>query len=374
MGRAELIAAEALARIEEGAPADRILKRTLRAHPELDNDERRRVAELVHGVRCHLVRLAHLAERYPQLDRFALYDQRDGLAAEWPAEPVERLRVWASLPGFVATALWGAFAEEAFAVAETLNTPGPIAIRARGDREVLAARLTAEGMNVSLGRLAPSALRLSGRPDIRGSAAWREGAFEVQDEASQMVAVAVDARPGESVIDLCAGAGGKTLAMASSMNDTGALWACDVDPARLADLRVRLGRVGSGAVRIVDLRDSEPPGGADRVLVDAPCSAVGTWRRGPDRKWRVREPDVEAFARMQLELLRRARALVRVGGRIVYATCTLLPAENEDVAGAFLAEGGVEPVPVWPGESSAVTLRPDAFDTDGFFVAAFVRS
>ncbi|MEQ9499583.1 MAG: RsmB/NOP family class I SAM-dependent RNA methyltransferase [Deltaproteobacteria bacterium] len=281
--------------------------------------------------------------------------------------------MWGSLPDFVAADWYQQFGDAAFAVAEVMNTPGPIAIRARGDRDTLASRLRAEGMEVAPGRLAPDALRLSGRPDIRGSAAWRDGAFEVQDEASQMVAVAVDARPGEAVIDLCAGAGGKTLALAAAMADSGTLWACDVDGARLRDLEVRLGRVDSPAVRVVDLNVSAPPGGADRVLVDAPCSATGTWRRGPDRKWRVSAVEVESLASLQLDLLRRAFSLVRPGGRIVYATCSLLSAENAEVASAFAASADVEAVPVWPGASPCETLRPDEHDTDGFFVAAFVR-
>jgi 16S rRNA (cytosine967-C5)-methyltransferase len=385
MALAEVIAASALERVEAGAPADRVLKRTLRAHPELDNDGRRRVAELVHGVRCHRVRLEYLAARFPELSWHELYDRRDDLLpppspssgpvarGDWPAGVVERLRVWGSLPDFVAADWYQQFGDSAFAVAEVMNTPGPIAIRARGDRDTLALRLRAEGMDVAPRQLAPCALRLSGRPDIRGSAAWRDGAFEVQDEASQMVAVAVDARPGEAVIDLCAGAGGKTLALAAAMEDTGTLWACDVDGARLRDLEVRLGRVDSPSVRVVDLTGSAPSSGADRVLVDAPCSATGTWRRGPDRKWRVSAAEVASLASLQLDLLRRAFSLVRPGGRIVYATCSLLSAENAEVASAFEASADVEAVPVWPGASPRETLRPDEHDTDGFFVAAFVR-
>ncbi len=458
MALAEVIAASALERVEAGEPADRVLKRTLRAHPELDNEARRRVAELVHGVRCHRVRLEYLAARFPGMSWHELYDRRDDLlpsptglagarsprrgepsashgrssehvttdeaastgsapddagversfagdgpssnvastlgvappgartgsggsapsdgahvAEVWPAGVVERLRVWGSLPAFVAADWYRQFGDSAFAVAAVMNTPGPIAIRARGDRDALASRLRAEGMEVAPGRLAPDALRLSGRPDIRGSAAWRDGAFEVQDEASQMVAVAVDARPGEAVIDLCAGAGGKTLALAAAMEDSGTLWACDVDAARLRDLEVRLERVDSPSVHVVDLNVSAPPGGADRVLVDAPCSATGTWRRGPDRKWRVSAVEVESLASLQLELLRQAFSLVRPGGRIVYATCSLLSAENAEVASAFATSADVEAVPVWPGASPCETLRPDEHDTDGFFVAAFVR-
>lgn len=359
------LARQALARIEEtGEPADRVLKQTLRKNRWLDNDGRRRVAQLVHGLRAHRVRLSYLGDRLDRTDLVALYDddQRGLLpSVEWPEDPVERLRVERSLPAFVADAFHRTFDEAADEVAATLNTPGPIAIRAntlQNDREALADRLRAEGMTVELGRLAPHALRIARGADIRGSTAWREGRFEVQDEASQMVGVAVDAQPGEHIIDLCAGAGGKTLALAAAMADRGRVVACDVDTDRLHDLRVRLERVGLTSVTVVDLRDQRPAPGADRVLVDAPCSAVGTWRRGPDRKWHVTEDAVAAFAETQRELLALASTLVRPGGRVVYATCTLLDAENEAVVRAC----GLERI-------ETRTILPHVHDTDGFFIA-----
>lgn len=366
----ETIALDALSTIEAThAPADRVLRRTLRRHPELDNAQRKRVADLVLGVRCHRLRLAYLAERYPTLSLVERYGRRDELEVEWPEDPVERLVVERSIPRFVAEAFHRQYGARADVVAATLNRRGPIAIRARGDPGLLAARLEAEGMQVAPARLAPRALRLTGRPDIRGSAAWRSGAFEVQDEASQMVAVAVDAQPGETVIDLCAGAGGKTLALAAAMGDRGTIYACDVDPDRLHDLEVRLARGGQRCVVPMDLRTYQPPAGADRVLVDAPCSGVGTWRRGPDRKWRIDADAIEELVALQRQLLARAAALVRPGGRVVYATCTLLRAENQGVVETTT----LAPSPLGCFEGEAYEITPDAFDTDGFFVAAFTR-
>lgn len=386
-------------------PADRVSKALLRAHPELDGPGRARVSRGLFGVRCHARRLEHQLTQVglPLTATFAwaayrvtvLHEppaevaadlEQPGIvgplarldAAPWPEDPVARLAVQRSLPTWIArrwASRYGLEAADALAVA--LSEPGPITLRAarrRGGRGALARALAADGVKTRPGRLAEEALSAE-RFDIRGHPAFVAGDFEVQDEGSQLVAAAVEARPGERVLDLCAGAGGKTLALADHMDDRGELFAADVDPARLADLKGRIRQRGLRSVEILDARRRPPPKGMDLALVDAPCSALGTWRRGPDRRWHVLEAQIPAFAELQLRLLRDAAACLRPGGRLVYATCTLLEAENEAVARAFgAAEPRFEPAPVLPatfGGATEIELRPDRHGTDGFFIAAW---
>jgi 16S rRNA (cytosine967-C5)-methyltransferase len=388
-----------------GAAADRVLKATLRAHPELSGAERARVGVGVHGVRCFAGRLAHLLTAVglphtpaalwaayrvdllgePPADVAAALDLPGatlGLrriaarAVRWPEDPDQALAARRSLPLWVAQRWRAAFGDaEADALADALNHPAPTFLRARGPRELVARRLVAEGAALVPGHLAPHALRLTARFDLRGSAAWREGLFEVQDEGSQLVAEAVQARPGQTVLDLCAGSGGKTLALAAQLEDRGRLVAADVEPARLADLRGRVGQRKLTCVEALQLPAELP--WADRILVDAPCSSLGTWRRGPDRRWRTSPAEVDALARVQVSLLDAAARRLRPGGRLVYATCTLLEAENEAVVRALqAAHPGLRPAPCLahlPAFDAApfVTLLPHRHGTDGFFIAAF---
>lgn len=305
----------------------------------------------------------------------------------WPNDPVERLGVVGSLPDWVAALWWPKYGAEAEALARALNEPGPITLRVRADvseglvaaKAALSADFEARGHTVTPGRWCATALRLSGprKPDLRGHPAWRAGGFEVQDEGSQLIAAAVGARPGETVVDLCAGSGGKTLALADAMRGRGRLVAADIHPGRLADLRGRV-RARGLSVEVVQLApdgaapEGALPQGADAVLVDAPCSALGTWRRGPDRRWRTAPEEVAALVPMQGRLLDRALGLLRPGGRLVYATCTLGTAENESVADAFEARADVEPAPLAGfGSRCRLELRPDRHGTDGFFMAAW---
>lgn len=407
--RADALAIEALERISRSEPADRVIKRVLRAHPELDNTERSALARRVHGVRCFERRLCWMLERagaeVTPASRVAAYRvaieghapaaassdpvlrtaleriQRGNFT--WPPDPIEALATHGSMPTFV-TAEWvrryGLTAAKA--LIDACNVPGPVVIRANGLRthaEALRALLAAEKISVVPDGFVPGALRIEGRADIRGSLCWRRGLFEVQDGGSQLVAAALEARPGETVIDLCAGAGGKTLAIAGAMENRGQLFAADPDPQRLADLEVRLRRSGVSIVRSILLPAGELPETADRVLVDAPCSALGTLRRGPDRRWAVTPDSVEIFASKQLEILRSGARRVKRGGRLVYATCTLLEAENQRVVAELLRlEPELVPAPVLPGllpdqVPGQVELLPHVHGTDGFFVAAFSR-
>ncbi|WP_413061357.1 RsmB/NOP family class I SAM-dependent RNA methyltransferase [Sphingomonas carotinifaciens] len=224
-------------------------------------------------------------------------------------------------------------------------------------------------------------LRLPTGSAVEASTPFAEGAIEVQDEGSQLVGSELQAVPGERIVDLCAGAGGKTLALAAAMNNAGALLACDVDRARLQRLPQRAARAG---VTIAETRLMNPAretealadwlGLADGVLVDAPCSGTGTWRRNPEARWRLTAERLARLQATQAHVLDVAAALVRPGGRIVYIVCSLLDEEGTDQVAAFLARHdgwrAEEPsLPAGRRHGQGWRLDPAADGTDGFFVA-----
>jgi 16S rRNA (cytosine967-C5)-methyltransferase len=236
---------------------------------------------------------------------------------------------------------------------------------------------------------APQGLRLPAGTLVEQWAAYRDGLIEVQDTGSQIVCLAVAARPGEVVVDLCAGAGGKLLSLAADMANRGSLLAVDVDRARLSRLMPRAERAGVAVAETLLLdpgREAEAlapwAGRADAVLVDAPCSGVGTWRRNPEARWRLTEAQLRRLTALQARLLDVAAALVRPGGRLVYVTCSLLDAEGATQVAAFLARhrgshGGwrADPLDLPAGSPRGAGLRltPEHDDTDGFFVARLTR-
>ena len=314
-----------------------------------------------------------------------------GRTRAWDLESPTGLATALSVPDWLATLLTEERGvDDARACLATMNRPGPITVRAnrlRTTRDGLAQALDDEGIRSRTTLLAPDALFLIGRPNIRNSRPWRRGWFEVQDAGSQIIARAVGARPGERVLDLCAGAGGKTLALAAAMRNRGEIVACDIDAKRLANLRARLRRGGVENVRVVRRRTDpdktrgalptvQSPGAFDRVLVDAPCSALGTLRRSPALRW-APSPDLQGHAAVQLALLRDGASMVRPGGVLVYATCSLSRVENEDVAEAFLSssEGRFRPwrLPLSLSDGARLRLSPERHDTDGFFLAGFLR-
>jgi 16S rRNA (cytosine967-C5)-methyltransferase len=265
-----------------------------------------------------------------------------------------------------------------------LNVPGPITLRVnplRTSREALAERLRSEGVETAPGALSPLALHVVGpRPNLYGLDSLREGLFEVQDEGSQLLGLLVEARPGESVLDLCAGAGGKTLQLAAAMENRGKLLAYDPDAGRLDRLLQRCSRAGVSNVQVL----RAPPEGlnVDRVLVDAPCSELGSLRRGPDARFRLEPSSLSGLPRVQRDLLARAGRLVRPGGRVVYATCTVNRAENEEVVLGFLRESPgfrlVSPGAGWLDPSCVregfLFCAPHSQGTDGFFAAVLERA
>ena len=289
------------------------------------------------------------------------------------------------------------YGDEADGLAAALNRRAPLTLRAnllRTTRAGLAERLASEGLSSHPTRYAPAGLVLDTRVNVFGLAAFKEGWFEAQDEASQLAAELVAPPPRALVVDACAGAGGKTLALGALMGSKGRLVALDVDDRKLDELRRRARRAGLSNARAIAVDAATWPddpdevsalrGHAERVLVDAPCSGIGALRRNPEARWRLGEDDVKRLPSEQLAIASRAQALVAPGGRLIYATCTLLREENERVVDRLLVPGWeiVRAAEIWGNERSMtvcdvtgtfLTLRPDRHDTDGFFAAVLRR-
>jgi 16S rRNA (cytosine967-C5)-methyltransferase len=411
---------------DQGWLADRALERVLRRERRLFAGERRAASEAVYG----LVRwqgqiewlLGEGGARAPVPLRYALWLARFG-GLEPPAaarrmavaprslaplegaqgriaavaDPVERLAVEESLPPWIAAR----FVEElglgeARELARAMNQRAPLTVRAnllRASRDELRARLAAEGVASAPTPFSPWGLALDGHQNAFGLRSFREGWFEIQDEGSQLLALALGARPGKVVVDACAGAGGKSLALAMEMHNKGDLHALDSDEGRLSEARRRARRAGVHNLRArvipadagAEAALADLAGKADRVLVDAPCSGLGTLRRKPDARWRLAPEDPARFAALQRELAARFARLLRPGGRLLYATCAIGRAENEEVA-AFIASElpGMAPLPValGLGEERAralgatgheLRLLPHRHGTDGFYAALFER-
>lgn len=383
----------------DGRAAERELDRFLRARRDLARDERAAAAEAIFGVGLWRRRLAwHLgaggAGASPRHLLVALVrdlagvDDAERLAGARGSVPrraaaPEDLATFYSLPDWLAETLVREVGDDAPALADALCLPGPVFLRAnllRTSRDALAERLAAEGIATSVGRFAPACLRVSTpRPNLVGTRAWRDGLFEAQDEGSQLLGSAVGARPGETVLDLCAGAGGKTLQLAADVGSSGRVHACDLDAARLARLATRARN--AGATEIVRVEGAGPPASlrVDRAIVDAPCSELGPLRRGPDLRFRIDPATFLELPRIQLELLSRAAQHVKAGGTLVYATCTLRREENEEVASAFERDHvgwrrvAPELDPLLLDDRGALHAWPHAHGTDAVFAVAWRR-
>jgi len=363
-----------------GAPADRIVTDWFKSRRFAGSGDRRAVRDLVFRAiracgdipasgRAAMLRLAE--------DDAALAGLFDGSRhAPGPIAPDEPVAASGVAPTWLVERLGqsGIAASDAAALLER----APLDVRVNTLRAGLA-ELPPGGERT----VAPHGWRYPHGTRIEDSAAWEQGAIEVQDTGSQLACVAVEARPGESVIDLCAGGGGKTLALAAAMEGRGALLACDADRARLSKLAPRAARAGAHDIetRLLDTgREAERladwHGRADAVLVDAPCSGTGTWRRNPEARWRLTPQQLDRYAAIQARLMDIAAGLVRPGGRLVFVTCSLLDAEGADQAAAFLARqpGFVaeHPAPAAREPRGAGwRLSPARDGTDGFFVARF---
>jgi 16S rRNA (cytosine967-C5)-methyltransferase len=312
----------------------------------------------------------------------------EGHTLDHPEMP-EAVRL--EVPDWIVPHLRARFGPALTAELAGLAEPAPLDLRVnllKATREEARTALEAEGIEAEPTPLSPWGLRIPGRRAVTTGKAFQSGLVEIQDEGSQLVAALVGARPEMRVADWCAGAGGKTLALAMTMRNRGHIVACDVSARRLDGAVRRLRRAG---VHNVERHLSEPgdkwakrrAGSFDRVLVDAPCTGTGTWRRNPDARLRLSERDLEELRPKQAAILHDAARLVRSGGRLVYATCSLLPEENEAQVSDFLArhpDFAVLPLPqVWdlpappPGTGEFLSLTPRRHDTDGFFAAVLER-
>lgn len=329
-----------------------------------------------------------------------LDEQERALAAMLHGQPLTHAEmppeVAAECPAWAYGSLLATYGQSVGAELAALSGEAGLDLRVntlRIGRDAAVADLAARGIAAQATPLSPIGVRVSGRPAMTQDPLLRSGALEIQDEGSQLLALLVDAQPGQQVVDFCAGAGGKSLALAAAMGGKGRIVACDVSARRLARAKQRLHRAAVDNIEprlLASERDrwiARQKGKFDRVLVDAPCSGMGVWRRNPDARWR--DVDLAAFVDRQDRLLASAGRLVKPGGRLVYATCSLLAEENEARVDAFLATApqmrALPVAEVWRHAvgtdcpASALTgpylrLTPARHGTDGFFAAVLERA
>ena len=403
-------------------PADGVLSQFFRENPKLGHAERGYIAEQVYAIvrkkrsleaalgeraNPHRLLLAsfmclqgkNLREIEPLLDRSEL-EWMGGVRAKFLQVANEQPpAVVADLPDWLYERWVATHGEaETKEMAKSLNRPAALDLRVnamKADRDTVLARLNKDGMAAVATPFSPLGIRLESKPMLSKHPLFKDGSIEVQDEGSQLLGLLLAPKRGEMVADFCAGAGGKTLLLGAMMRSTGRLYAFDVAAKRLANLKPRLVRSGLSNVHPIcieherDSRIKRLAGKLDRVLVDAPCSGLGTLRRNPDLKWRQTPESVERLMIQQRSILAAAATLVKPGGRLVYGTCSLLAEENEQAVDAFLAahpefvaidaraelarQGVALPVDQAPAGDPYLHLLPHRHGTDGFFAAALER-
>ncbi|MDR2128557.1 MAG: RsmB/NOP family class I SAM-dependent RNA methyltransferase [Burkholderiaceae bacterium] len=420
-------------------PADATVARFFRKR-NTGSGERARLADAVYDVLRRRALYAHWAEfgaagqlppealSMPQKLAWLALDAQaaasggapDAAAQDFPqaggdADALARLNAWRvacqradlaalppecrhNLPAWLASALRAQVGDAFDALAQSLLQPAGLDLRVnvlKQKRPAVQRQLAQAGIGSEDTPYCPWGLRVAGKPSLAGLSAWQQGAIEVQDEGSQLLALLLQARRGELVVDFCAGAGGKTLALGAAMRNTGRLYAFDTSANRLDALKPRLLKSGLDNVHTAaiaherDTRVKALAGKADRVLVDAPCSGLGTLRRAPDLKWRATPESVAQMALRQAAILQSAAQLVKPGGRLLYATCSLLQEENEAVANAFGAAARRDFRPLDAAQTLAalkvpqadalatpaghLRLWPHQHGTDGFFAAIWQR-
>lgn len=372
--RERAVSVDALAAVLAGASSsERAVRMALRQLPHLDQQGRRRVARRIIATGVLRARLAWTAgvalDDAAGLVRALIAEEERAARGEpapharpWPADPLERMAVERSAPPFLVEELGrslGLAGADAFLAAS--NHPGPVTLRAnlaRTDSAALQSLLGDQGIHTESHPHVPGALHVRGHANLFGSAAWREGLFEVQDASSQRAALLCGAQPGDVVVDLCAGRGGKTLALAAQLRGEGRIHVHDIDARALADMRPRLARAGVHNV----VEGLPPPRSADVVLVDAPCSALGPLRRSPDLRWTLDPRALLGLPDTQRRLLLQGARLVRPNGRLVYATCTVRDEENGIVVRAAAEHVALE-------VEEEHRFLPHVDGGDGFYVA-----
>ncbi len=394
-------------------PADALLSGFFRSHPKIGQRDRATIADSVYAAlrrRRLLERVAAttnprrlalatwtalLGANLREIDPWLRGDEAEWLAVvKREAHAPQPLEIECELPDWVIERLRARFDERSLLeLATGLLQIAPLDLRVNPikiSREAALERLAADGLHAAATPYSPEGIRLEGKPQINRHPLFLEGGVEIQDEGSQLLCHLVAPKRGEMVVDFCAGAGGKTLALGALMRSTGRLYAFDISPKRLAGLKPRLARSGLSNVHpqriegVNDTRVKRLAGKIDRVLVDAPCSGLGTLRRDPDMKWRQTPEAVANLAEKQKSILAAAARLVKPGGRLVYATCSILEEENRCIAESFLAGHAqfvLRPVGevfrkerIELGMGEYLELWPHRHGTDGFFAAVFERA
>jgi 16S rRNA (cytosine967-C5)-methyltransferase len=401
-------------------PADAVVSRYFRDHRSLGPRERATLAETVYTVLRKKLLFDHFSPSGsgPKARRMAIlgfHGPRDFLKSAL----TEQEKAWLdqcdsidekdllerhrhNLPEWLVAPLKEQLGDEFWALTQALNGAAPLDLRVNtltDKREDVRHELELADLRCQPTPHSPWGLRIEGKPAINKLDTFARGAIEVQDEGSQLLALLLDAKRGEMVVDFCAGAGGKTLAIGAAMRNTGRLYAFDTSAHRLDALKPRLARSKLSNVHPAaiaherDDRIKRLAGKIDRVIVDAPCSGLGTLRRNPDLKWRQSPQSVQEMTVKQAAILQSASRLLKSGGRLVYATCSVLPQENEEIAAAFTeANRDFSPLPAAEilsnlkvddaaqlcsgGDDGLRYLRlwPHRHRTDGFFAALWVKN
>lgn len=377
-------------------PADNTINRYFRTHRYIGGRDRRFIADTVWQVLRHYGRLSSLTPteltgraaiaallHYRNKELLSLFNAEQyapaplsGKETAWlDSLPAEMPPACLECPDRLKNELDAADVE-------VMTFPAMTDLRVntlKADRETVLKRLEQDGIKAEKTPFSPWGIRLAERVNITAHPLFPDGLIEVQDEGSQLVSLLSQAKAGDTVIDWCAGAGGKTLALSAMMDAEGTLYAADAFPKRLKDLPERANR--AGAANVILLNGYKDLKSYDLVLVDAPCTGTGTWRRSPDARWRITPEQSAAIVKTQAEILDKAALHVRKGGRLFYITCSLDRAENEDQADAFLKRhSDFEAEDLSPLFNSltglqvrtkTVRLRPSELRTDGFFAASF---
>jgi len=399
---------DALAKTDQ--PLDRLLRDWFRTRRYAGSKDRAAITERVFSIQRHRAEMAwrmgdasartlviaSLLQEGEAPDTYftgagygpAELTQPERAAIASPPKEIAPLHVRGEFPPFLEPELARAFGTDMLAELLTLQARAPIDLRVNSLRrergEVLAALLARQFEAVPT-LFSPHGIRITpgaGSAELGRSAMFESGAFEFQDEAAQIAVLLCQAKPGERVLDLAAGAGGKSLALAALMQNKGEIMACDVRQTALQQLAVRAKRAGASNIRTRLIERGPPDEMFDAVLLDAPCSGTGTWRRQPELRWRLTTELLRSRMNLQNELLDQAAACVRPGGRLIYVTCSILPCENEDRIADFLArhqDFAIQPcAQLWResvprGMAQFFKASPRSTGTDGFFVAICIH-
>lgn len=402
-----------------GLPADRFIREFFRARRYAGSKDRAAITERVYDVFRHraeyswrmqsdsnrarvigsLLNEGASAETIAGFFSGRNYDpaalseeERAAIATPPAAEPPPHVR--GEYPPFLQDVLQRRFGDTLLDEMHPLTERAPIDLRVntlKAERVDVLRELWESGFDAQATPFAPNGIRIAagkGSATLQQSKLFQSGAFEFQDEAAQIAATLCNATPGQSILDLAAGAGGKSLALTAAMQNKGTIVASDVRRASLENLKTRATRAGVTIIATKLANELRPDERFDLVLVDAPCSGTGTWRRQPELRWRTTPERLDDLNKVQDQLLTQAAAHVKPGGRLVYATCSILPRENEDRIAIFLAsnsafsrlsardiwQAAMPTAPVPPGMMETFSATPRQTGTDGFFTAVLART